>query len=239
MRFATRSLAWSAAALLVACATVAAGQDTTHAAPDTAARRDTLPPPRVSDTTGRPTGTLRPGDILLLKVYRDSELSGSYPIEANGSVQIPGLGTIRAAGLRPDQVSEAMVEAMRSKGFREPELAVRPAIRIAVLGQVRIPQLYSIDPGLSLLQVMTLAGGPTDRADLKHTRVIRDGKPYLVDIEAALRGSAAGRVALYSNDVVYVPPKHGLTKENVTFIVSIAGAGLALLTTALLLSHYR
>jgi polysaccharide export outer membrane protein len=226
-------------AAAVTTTTAAAAQDTTRApvSPDTGVHHDTLPPPK--DSSARATGTLRPGDILQLKVYRDSELSGSYPIEANGSVQIPGLGTIRAAGLRPDQVSQAMVEAMRSKGFREPELAVRPAIRISVLGQVRIPQLYSIDPGLSLLQVITLAGGPTDRADLKHTRVIRDGKAYIVDIAAALQGSAGGRVALYSNDVVYVPSRSGLTKENVTFIVSIAGAGLSLLTTALLLSHYR
>jgi hypothetical protein len=61
----------------------------------------------------------------------------------------------------------------------------------------------------------------------------------VVDIEAALHGSASGRIALYSNDVVFIPQKSGLTKENVSFILSIAGAGLALVTTVLLLSHYR
>jgi polysaccharide export outer membrane protein len=252
MRFATRNrlcLLLPAAALLVACAAEAGGQDTAAARQDTSRARqdsvrDTLPPPQVPapraiDSTALPTGTLRSGDILQLKVYRDSELSGSYLIEANGFVQIPGLGTIRAAGLRPDQVTQAMVEAMRGKGFREPELAVRPMIRISVLGQVRLPNLYSIDPGLSLLQLITMAGGPNDHADLRHTRVIRDGKPYVVDLEAALHGSASGRIALYSNDVVFIPPKHGLTKENVTFVVTIAGAGLTLLTTILLLTGFR
>jgi protein involved in polysaccharide export with SLBB domain len=113
-------------------------QDTSAARVDTVrSPADTLPPPRgvTEQNQGTiPTGTLRPGDILDLKVYRDSELSGSYLIEANGFVQIPGLGTIRAAGLRPDQVTQAMIEAMRSKGFREPELAIRPQIRISVLG---------------------------------------------------------------------------------------------------------
>src|SRR5271167_761639 len=252
MRFATRNLLLSAV-FAAACAAGAAAQDTAATRLDTAARRDmpppvrdtlpaprdTLPPPRGTDSTALPTGTLRSGDILQLKVYRDSELTGSYLIEANGLVQIPGLGTIRAAGLRPDQVTPALVEAMRSKGFREPELAVRPLIRISVLGQVRVPNLYSIDPGLSLLQLITQAGGPTDRADLKHTRVIRDGKPYVVDLDAALHGSASGRIALYSNDVVFIPAKQGLTKENVTFIVTLGVAGLSLITTVLLLSHYR
>jgi polysaccharide biosynthesis/export protein len=256
MRFGIRSLfAFAAAAWPI----LAAAQDTAAARPpaprvDTAApaapgamaapdtsrnAADTLPPPRGIVPPGVPTGTLRPGDILQLKVYRDSEISGNYLIEANGFVQIPGLGTIRAAGLRPDQVSQAMVEAMRGKGFREPELAVQPRIRISVLGQVRSPMLYSIDPGLSLLQLITMAGGPTDNADLRHTRVIREGKAYVVDMEAALHGSAAGRITLYSNDVVYVPPKTGLTKQNVTFIVSIVGASLTLLTTILLLTGYR
>jgi protein involved in polysaccharide export with SLBB domain len=260
MRFATRSLALAVAALALGMANGAAAQDTTSArrdtaatprdsvatAPDAGARpaaagiQDTLPPPRGTVAgPGVPTGTLRTGDILALKVYRDSELSGSYLIEANGYVQIPGLGTIRAAGLRPDQVTQSMIEAMRSKGFREPELAVRPMIRISVLGQVRLPMLYSIDPGLSLLQLITMAGGPTDRADLKRTRVIRDGKAYVVDIEAALHGSASGRVALYSNDVVFIPPKRGLTQQNVQFIVGITAAGLALVTTILLLTGYR
>jgi polysaccharide export outer membrane protein len=246
MRFGTRSVL-AAGALLVAYAAGAAGQDTTAASRDTTAghrdtipgAHDTLPPPRGADSSVLPTGTLRAGDILQLKVYRDSELSGSYLIEANGVVQIPGLGTIRAAGLRPDQVTQSMVDAMRSKGFRAPELSVQPRIRISVLGQVRNPMLYSIDPGLSLLQLITMAGGPTDHANLRHTRVIRDGKAYVVDIEAALHGSASGRITLYSNDVVFIPPKSGLTKENVSFVVSIAGAGLALITTVLLLSHYR
>jgi polysaccharide biosynthesis/export protein len=255
MRFAIRNpLRWllAAATVLVAYG-AAAAQDTagvrrdTAAAADTGGRpaprpdstRDTLPPPRGLPGAGVPTGVLRQGDILQLKVYRDSELSGSYLIEANGYVQIPGLGTIRAAGLRPDQVTQAMVDAMRGKGFREPELAVRPMIRISVLGQVRVPMLYSIDPGLSLLQLITMAGGPTDRADLKNTRVIRDGKAYVVDIDAALHGGASGRVALYSNDVVFVPPKKGLTQQNIQFIVGITGTGLALLTTILLLTGYR
>src|SRR5271156_4056330 len=244
MRFVTRNLLLSAV-FAAACAAGAGAQDTAATRLDTAARRappppvrdtlpasrDTLPPPRGTDSTALPTGTLRSGDILQLKVYRDSELTGSYLIEANGLVQIPGLGTIRAAGLRPDQVTLAMIEAMRAKGFREPELAVRPLIRISVLGQVRLPMLYSIDPGLSLLQLITMAGGPTDHADLKHTRVIREGKAYVVDMEAALHGSASGRVALYSNDVVFIPTKSGLTKENVTFIVSISAGALTLLTT--------
>jgi protein involved in polysaccharide export with SLBB domain len=228
MRFDTRKLALAAAAAIVAVS--AKAQDTATT---------TLPPPPLLDTAARPTGALRQGDILNLKVYRDSELSGKYLIDARGDVQIPGLGTIRAAGLTPTEVSDRMVDAMRSRGFRDPELAIAPQIRVSVLGEVRLPELYTVDPGVSLIQLLTLAGGPSDRADLRRTRVIRDGREFIVDLQSALAGSPAGRVGLYSNDVVYIPRKGGLTKENVTFIVSVASASLTLLTTILLLSGYR
>jgi protein involved in polysaccharide export with SLBB domain len=230
MRFVIHKRGSAALLLMSAVAIAAQAQDSTRAA---------LPAPPVVDTTARPTGALRQGDILNLKVYRDSELSGKFLIDARGDVQIPGLGTIRAAGLTPTEISDRLVDAMRSRGFRDPELAIQPEIRVSVLGQVRLPELYSVDPGVSLIQLLTLAGGPTDVADLRHTRVIRDGREFIIDLQSALSGSPAGRVGLYSNDVVYIPKKGGLTKENVTFIVTIASASLSLLTTILLLSGYR
>ena len=204
-----------------------------------AAGQDPASAPQALDTAARPTGSLRQGDILQLKVYRDSELSGKYLIDARGEVQIPGLGTIRAAGLTPSQVSDRMVEAMRARGFRDPELAVAPQIRVSVLGEVRIPQLYSVDPGVSLIQLLTLAGGPSERADLQHTRVIRDGREFIIDLQSALTGSAAGRVGLYSNDVVYIPKRGGLTRENATFILSIVSTGLTVLTAVLVLTKVK
>lgn len=230
MRFGIRKATpWLA--ILLAAASVASAQDSTKV--------PTLPPPALLDTAARPTGALRQGDILQLKVYRDSELSGSFLIDARGDVQIPGLGTIRAAGLTPVEVSASLVDAMRLRGFRDPELALRPQIRVSVLGEVRLPQMYPVDPGVSLIQLLTLAGGPSDRADLRHTRVIRDGREYIVDLQSALEGSPAGRVGLYSNDVVYIPKRGGFTKENVAFVVSIAGGALTLLTAILLLTGTR
>lgn len=223
----------SALAGALILASVASAQDTTTQ------QKATLPPPPVVDTAARPTGALRQGDILNLKVYRDSELSGKYLIDARGDVQIPGLGTIRAAGLTPVQINDRLVEAMRVRGFRDPELAISPQIRVSVLGEVRLPELYSVDPGVSLIQLLTLAGGPSDRADLRHTRVIRDGREFIIDLQSALEGSPAGRVGLYSNDVVYIPKRGGATRENITFIVGLTSVGLSLLTTILLLSGYR
>jgi polysaccharide export outer membrane protein len=199
-------------------------------------------PPAERDTTQRRTvqrsvGALRPGDVLRVVVFRDKELSNEYLIDARGFVQIPGLGVIEAAGLTPTAVTDRLRDALIERGFARPEISVQPLIRVSVLGEVRSPNVYPVDPGTSLLQLLTVAGGPTDRAKLDDTRVIRDGQAFRVDMESALRGSAAGRIVLYSNDVVVVGRRRGITSENLGLTLTAASVVLAVLNIAFLLRN--
>ena len=196
------------------------------------------PPAPVQDTLpSRRVGVLRPGDLLKIAVFRDKELSGDYPIDARGYVQIPGLGVIKAAGLEPTDVTDRLRLALVERGFARPEISVQPMIRVSVLGEVRSPNVYPVDPGTSLLQLLTVAGGPSERARLKETRVIRDGQAFRVDMEAGLKGSAAGRIVLYSNDVVVVGRKKGLTGENIGLTLTAASLLLTILNIAFLVRN--
>jgi len=185
----------------------------------------------------RSVGALRPGDVLRIVVFRDKELSNEYPIDARGFVQIPGLGVIEAAGLSPTEVTDRLRLALNERGFARPEISVQPLIRVSVLGEVRSPNVYPVDPGTSLLQLLTVAGGPTDRAKLEDTRVIRDGQAFRVDMESALAGSAAGRIVLYSNDVVVVGRRRGFTSENLGLTLTAASLVLAVLNIAWLVRN--
>ena len=195
-----------------------------------------IPPPadvRATNALGeRRVGGLRPGDLLRVAVFREEELSGEFLIDARGVVQIPGIGALQVAGLEPQQAQERIAEALRARGISR-DVAVQAQVRVSVLGEVRQPALYPTEPGTSLLQLLTLAGGPTERANLRATRVVRDGRVFVVDLESGLAGGAAGRVVLYSGDYVVVPRRTGLTRENFSFIVSTVGA-VAAVTAALL-----
>jgi polysaccharide export outer membrane protein len=199
----------------------------------------TLPPaPAAHDTMPRSVGALRPGDVLKIAVFRDKELTGDYPIDARGYVQIPGLGVIKAAGLEPTEVTDRLRLALIERGFARPEISVQPLIRVSVLGEVRSPNVYPVDPGTSLLQLLTVAGGPTDRARLQDTRVIRDGRAFRIDMNAGLHGTAAGRVVLYSNDVVVVGRKRGLTGENLSLALTAASLVLVVVNIAFLVRRH-
>ena len=193
-----------------------------------------VPLPAPDTSQRRQVGALRPGDVLKIVVFRDKELSNEYPIDARGFVQIPGLGVIQVAGLDPTEVTDRLKLALVERGFARPEISVQPLIRVSVLGEVRAPNVYPVDPGTSVLQLLTVAGGPTDRAKLRDTRVIRDGRAFKVDMESALEGSAAGRIVLYSNDVIVVGRKKGLTSENLGSTLTAASLVLAILNIAFL-----
>jgi polysaccharide export outer membrane protein len=193
----------------------------------TAGRATAQEIPAAAPTVVRSVGVLRPGDVLDVTVYRDKELSNKYLIDATGTLQIPGLGVIQAAGLEPQAVKDRLVEALRAQGFTNPQIAVQPLVRISVLGQVRNPGLFPVEPGTSLLQLVTIAGGPNDRADLRRVGVVRDGRRFEVDLESGLSGSAAGRITLISNDLVVVPQRRGFSREDFGIAISALGAVLS------------
>ena len=178
----------------------------------------------------RSVGVLRPGDALKITVWREKELSGEYLIDARGLVQIPGLGDIVVAGLTPMEVKARLSEQLVRRGIVSPEIAVQPVIRVSVLGEVRTPGLLSVEPGTNLIHLITLAGGPTERANMRSVRVIRAGRPYEVDLQSALAGSSAGRVVLFSNDVVFLDRKRGLTRENLSFGMNVLTALLSIVS---------
>ena len=179
-----------------------------------------LPPP--TRPVERSVGGLRSGDLLRVVVFREEELSGEFLIDPRGEVQMPGIGVLPVAGLEPRQAQQRIVEALRSRGFSNPEVALQALIRVRMLGEVRNPALYPVEPGTSLLDVLTLAGGPTERANLRAARVIRDATVVEVNLEQALAGSAAGRIVLYSGDYVIIPRRGGFTRETFTFYLGVA-----------------
>ena len=230
--FATIGLARAAvcALALVVPASRAAAQVTPNIPPPADVRAPNAP-------AERRVGGLRSGDLLRVVVFREKELSGDYLLDSRGVVQIPGIGVLQVAGMEPQQAQERIVQAMVERGFERPEVALQAQIRVSVLGEVRAPALYPSEPGTSLLQLLTLAGGPTERANLRAARVVRDGRVFVVDLESGLAGGAAGRVVLYSGDYVVIPRRTGLTRETFTFVTSLVGTVAAMTAAILALSQ--
>jgi hypothetical protein len=122
-------------------------------------------------------------------------------------------------------------------GVSSPDFSLEPLIRVFVVGEVRQAGIIPLDPGTSMLQLLARVG-PTDQADLRHAKVVREGRPIQVDLQSALTGSPTGRYVLYSNDVLVVPRRRLISRDWWSLALSTITSVLSIATLVVTLRRY-
>ena len=118
------------------------------------------------------------GDKLRITVFDEPSLSGEFDVGVDGSVAIPLITPVQAAGQTPMAVRQAITSKLAEGGYvLEPRVAVevlnyRP---FYILGEVNKPGEYAYSGDLSLLQAIAKAGGFTARANKINVIVRRSG----------------------------------------------------------------
>ena len=137
---------------------------------------------------------LGPEDVVRVTVFNDPRLTGEFRVSDTGTIALPLVGTVQAAGRTTSEVERAVENEMRTKNlFRDPSAAVqvvnyRP---IFVLGQVERGGQFPYQPGMTALTAVAVAGGFNYRAVRDYvsiTRITEDGRPveYRAPREALL-----------------------------------------------------
>lgn len=105
-------------------------------------------------------------DDILVNVLNHPELSGDFLVANDGTVELPGVGTIKAAGLTLSQVAEeyrTRLKADMAVGLLKPVVTVSLKTprtnRIYVLGQVKATGVYDFKPGWRISEALAAAGG--------------------------------------------------------------------------------
>ncbi|MFL5541158.1 MAG: polysaccharide biosynthesis/export family protein, partial [Longimicrobiaceae bacterium] len=108
---------------------------------------------------------LRPGDLVRLTVFRQPELSGDFPVSAEGTLQHPLLTDVRVVGVTRAAIRERLREAL-SRYVRDPSFVFDFLYRVAVTGEVRLPNLFNLSPETTLGQAVAAAGGISENGRL-------------------------------------------------------------------------
>ncbi len=159
--------------------------------------------------------TLGPGDTFDVRVYGEAELTGTYRVAQDGSIDFPLIGRVRVMGLEPTEIADAL-----STRLRDGRMLVQPQIsvlvkeyaskRISVVGAVTRPGTFPMSSGLTVVQAISLAGGFTALASRNGTVVTRriNGqlRRYRVPVADVTEGEADD-VALGAGDIIYVPER--------------------------------
>ena len=112
------------------------------------------------------------------EVYQWTALNEQYIVGPSGTLAIPLVGDIAAAGLTTTQLEKVIADRLRERlGMIEPPDTAAEIVQYRpfyIIGQVDKPGEYPFRPGLTVLQAMSLAGGMQRVNDLGLFRLERD-----------------------------------------------------------------
>lgn len=190
-----------------------------------ASAQDGVPPPSATATSQ--TSPVRPGDVVKVQIWREEDLSGEFPVHEDGSVVLPRIGPYPAAGKTPEQLRYELVDAF-SQTLRNPSINISVLLRVSIVGEVRRPGLYTVDPTMSVSDALAMAGGPNPNSNKSKLVVLRNGEEMEIDLEEKY---SVVDLQLRSGDRIYVPERSWFVR-NLGLIGSVLGLTTSIIALA-------
>ncbi len=152
-------------------------------------------------------------DELDIIVWTQPQLSGKVTVASDGTIAMPLIGRVPAAGLTPDQL-KADLEKRYARYVHGANATVRvsdPASHVFyALGQVNKPGAYKLHSGEVLSQALAEAGGLAEFADPGKIRILRHKESETVVLTVNYNvvrsgGDVSADVPVEPGDTVQVP----------------------------------
>jgi polysaccharide export outer membrane protein len=169
-------------------------------------QRVRLPPPSEKTNVG-------PGDIVVIQIVGEKDLPQEYEVSSDGTVNFPYIQTVQVAGLEPRNIAATIRQKLVEKRILvDPTVVVQVkeyhSRSVIVLGQVVKPGSFPLTPGLTLMQVISMAGGLTPIADDDSVTLTRklnseSTRTVRVSVDAITDGKEPD-VPLQAGDRIYI-----------------------------------
>lgn len=182
------------------------------------------PPIQDDGTTAdsTPSATLRPGDVIRLAVWREPDWSGDFVVQPSGVAVLPRIGPVNVTGSSPEALTRMITDSLATY-LRNPSIQVNLLRRIRILGAVKNPGLYPVDPSVTVADALALAGGATSDGKVDRVVLRRDGGEF--DLKLTQNTRLAG-TPMQTGDQLYVPQRGWIGRN-----AGLVAAGLSAATT--------
>ena len=109
-----------------------------------------------------------PGDVLGVVVLNQAGLSGEFAVDAEGFMDFPFVGRLKAAGLSADEIERKLVTLLSDGYLRRPQVSVTvkqfKSHRVFVTGEAKQPGPYGLRPDRMLSSLLADVGELTAQA---------------------------------------------------------------------------
>ncbi len=162
-----------------------------------------------SDAFGQ--AALRPNDSFEMQLSGmpaeyAMDFRGQYTVGEDGTISVPLIGPVRAAGLTAHQLARSIEKKLiAEKIFTQPTVLLTLPLQarfVTVGGGVRMPSAVPWSADLTLSAAINRAGGFGDFGNRKKIKVIRDGKVGIFNLQISDRDPNQNPKLLPGDEVV-------------------------------------
>jgi polysaccharide export outer membrane protein len=163
---------------------------------------------------------LQPGDVVRLRIWLEPDLSGEFPVDNRGVVVLPRIGPVTVTNESSESLRSRLTAAY-GEFLNHSSIDVSLLRRVQVLGAVRSPGLYQVDPTLNISDVLAMAGGATNQGNIDRVELIRNGQRVVSNLSPLTR---VGASPIRSGDQLVVPEKSWIARNPGMIIGAISAA---------------
>ncbi len=152
--------------------------------------------------------------MLEIAVFESPELNQTVRVSEDGSITLPLLGKVAVQGLTKEELEKKLVTLLEEKWLNKARVTIfikeYQSQRVSVIGAVGKPGMYEIIGRVSLLEMISQAGGLTDRAS-SELYVLREGADgtqtrLAIDLnDLIINNNQSLNIPLRPRDVVNIP----------------------------------
>lgn len=163
---------------------------------------------------------IKSGDQLQVSVWGYPEFNTTTTVKDYGTVTVPLIGEVMAAGLTTDRFTAEVSRKLTQYVKGEPKVTVSHIDmnkRISVMGAVNKQDNYTSLSDVSLVEIIAAAGGPTPNADLGHVKIFMKGKVSdVIEVDLAKhleQGDMENIPKVKSGDTVFIPRNENAMRD--------------------------
>jgi polysaccharide biosynthesis/export protein len=160
------------------------------------------------------TYTVKPGDTLVISVWKEPDLQGPVLVRPDGQFSFPLAGQMDARNKSVQDLQQELTAKLK-KFISDPVVTVSiqeiKGNKVYVIGQVNKPGDFVVNPRVDVMQALSMAGGTTPFASLGDIMILRrneTGQQQALPFRytEVIRGRNLDQnITLQAGDVVVVP----------------------------------
>jgi polysaccharide export outer membrane protein len=150
-------------------------------------------------------------DVFEVRVFAEPDLSGTYRVAADGTIDYPFVGRISVIGMRSGDIQELIARKLEGGYLKNPQVSLMVkewnSRKVSVIGQVQHPGSVAYFPNMTVVDAIAAAGGFTGIASKNSVSLRRETKGSVESRNCPVADISEGRapnIVLRPGDILVV-----------------------------------